>query len=118
MEKTQVHTIDAKGKKLGRIATEASSVLSGKTNISYAPNKIANVRVEIINASRMDLPAKKRNEKQYARYSGYPGGLAFRSMEEEIAKHGYRGILEKAVYGMLTGNKLRSQRLKNLDIKE
>jgi large subunit ribosomal protein L13 len=116
MEKEHVHTIDAKGKKLGRVATQASSILSGKGSTSYAAHEVSNIRVDIIHASFMDIPDKKRNEKQYSRYSGYPGGLSVRSMKEEIAKKGYTEVLRKAVYGMLPGNKLRSRRLKNLYI--
>ncbi len=111
------HTIDVKGKKLGRVASEAAILLMGKNSPDFAKNKVVDVKVNIENVSEMDIDAKKLDNKEYQRYSGYPGGRKVRKMKDVIAKKGYAEIFEKAVYGMLPGNKLRAKIMKNLIIK-
>lgn len=117
MEKKS-HTINAEGKRIGRVASEAAKILMGKQSASYAANKVADVTVEITNVSKADISEKKKEEKTYARYSGYPGGLKFPTMAKIISKHGYKEIFEIAVKGMLPKNKLQSRMMKNLKITE
>lgn len=112
------HIIDAENKKLGRVATEAARILIGKDSVEFAKNKVTPVSVVINNASRADISEKKKIEKEYKRYSGYPGGLKHTSMKKTIEKKGYAEIFRKAVDGMLPKNKLRSLRLKNLTVNE
>jgi large subunit ribosomal protein L13 len=111
------HTIDATNKKLGRIATEAAMVLRGKNLPDFAPNKNPGNIVEIINASKVDFDAERLN-KVYTRYTGYPGGLRGETRGHLIDRRGYVPVFEHAIRGMLPGNKLRSQLLKNLIITE
>ena len=61
--------IDAQNKKIGRIATEAAMALMGKDSPDYAPNKVANVQVEIINAGSMDINSVKKEESNSFRVS-------------------------------------------------
>ncbi len=117
MEKKS-HTINAEGKKIGRVASEAAKILMGKTSASYASNKVADVFVHITNASKADISEKKKDEKKYARYSGYPGGLKFPTMAKVISKKGYSEVFRIAVKGMLPKNKLAPRMLKNLKITE
>ncbi|PIQ92210.1 MAG: 50S ribosomal protein L13 [Parcubacteria group bacterium CG11_big_fil_rev_8_21_14_0_20_39_22] len=112
------YTINAQGKKLGRIATEAATVLMGKNDPSFAKNVAGDGVVEIINASKIDLTEKKRKEKSYAQYSGYPDGLKMIGMNSMISKHGIEGVVRKAVRGMMPSNKLRPLRLKRLIVTE
>ncbi len=112
------HTIDAKGKKLGRVATEVASFLMGKDTPDFSRNSARNVKVNVVNASGLDINPKKKEEKTYKSFSGYPGGLKTSTMEKVIEKKGYAEVLRKAVYGMLPGNKLRAQMMKNLKISE
>jgi len=112
------YVIDATNKKLGRVASEAAVVLMGKDSPEYQPNKYPNIRVKITNTSKAAITEKKKGEKTYTRYTGYPGGLRERKMEQEIEKHGYSKLFEKAVYGMLPGNRLRSRMMLNLVISE
>jgi large subunit ribosomal protein L13 len=111
-------TIDATGKKIGRIATEAVSVLLGKNHANFVKNVAVNVKVSITNASKMSITEKKKNSKIYTKYSGYPAGLKRESLNNLIDKKGYGEALRKAVYGMLPSNKLRAKRMKNLVISE
>ena len=115
---TNTHTIDASGKKLGRVASEASSILMGKNLTTFARNKYHFIKVHIQNVSKADISEKKRVEKTYDRYTGYPGGRRVETAEKVIATKGYTELFRKAIYGMLPSNKLRSRIMKNLIISE
>ena len=112
------HIIDAAGKKLGRVASEAAALLNGKNTVDFARNTITETQVEIINASKADIDEKKLEQKTYDRYSGYPGGLKSPAMKNVIAKKGYAEVFTLAVYGMVPSNKLRAKIMKNLTVKE
>ena len=114
----KTYTINAEGKKIGRVASEAAKILMGKQSADYASNKVADVFVEITNTSKADISEKKKEEKSYARYSGYPGGLKFPTMAKIISKKGTSEIFRIAVKGMLPKNKLTPTILKNLKITE
>lgn len=111
-------TIDARGKKLGRLASEAVYFLMGKHQPSYRRHIESGIKVIINAANGVDISAAKRLSKIYTRYSGYPGGLYTTRLGDVIAKKGYGEVVRKAVYGMLPANKLRKIRMKNLVIKE
>lgn len=113
MENTP-YTIDATDRPIGRVATEAASILLGKNSAEFAKNAVAPVEVIIENADKLKISEKKRSQKDYQRFSGYPGGLKIQSLQDLINKKGYEEVLRKAVYGMLPGNKLRAQRMKHL----
>jgi len=116
VETTQ-HTINIAGKKLGRVASEIAMKLMGKDTPAYTPNKVANVKVTVEGVDKMELSDKKLGEKEYQRYSGYPGGRKVFTMADVVAQHGAAEVLRKAVYGMLPANKLRKGAMKNLIIK-
>ncbi len=112
------HKIDATEKKLGRVAAEAASFLMGKSNPNFQRNEVADVKVNIENASKLDIAEKKFDTKEYKKYSGYPGGLKIKTMKQVVDKKGYAEILQKAIHGMLPNNKLRAKMMKNLVITE
>lgn len=112
------HTIDAQGKKIGRIASEAASCLMGKKSTSFAKNTVAEVKVEIVNASKADVSAKKKAGAAYVTYTGHRGGLNSETLGALIARRGMKEVFERAIYRMLPRNKLRDIRIKNLTIKE
>lgn len=111
-------TIDAQGKKIGRIASEAASILMGKKSTSFAKNNVAEVKVEIMNTSKAEISAKKKIGDKYVTYTGHRGGLLSESLGELIKRSGAGAAFERAVYRMLPDNKLRDLRMKNLIIKE
>ena len=110
------HVLDAQGKKLGRVASQAAKILMGKTSTDYARNKFPDLKVKIMNASKIDVTNKKLDTKTYKKYSGYPGGLKEHTMRKVLADKGIKEIFKKAVYGMLPINKLRPKIIKNLVI--
>ena len=111
------YTIDAQGKKLGRIASQAALFLRGKGSASYTPNELPDAQVEILNASKLSITEKKGMQTMYLRYSGYPGGLKETRLEEYITKKGHAELLRKVVLGMLPRNRQRSRLIKRLTVK-
>ncbi len=69
------------------------------------------------NAGKLDIFEGKLKTK-FVRYSGYPGGIHEKSMEQIIERKGKSAILKLAISGMLPHNKLKSRIIKNLVIKE
>ena len=109
--------IDASGKILGRISTQAAIYLQGKHKASYRPNIDENLVVRIKNAKKVKVTGKKKTDKIYWSYSGYPGGIYGRTFEEVVKKDPTR-VIRYAVKGMLPKNKLQKPRLKRLIIEE
>lgn len=118
MNTNNIYEIDAAGKTLGRVATEAAVHLRGKNLPGFERNVFPKLKVRILNAGKIRISAKKMRDKMKPRYTGYPGGLKFQSVSELIAKKGYKGLFQKAVHGMLPVNKLRPLAMKNLEIVE
>lgn len=113
-----MHTIDATNEKLGRVASKAAALLIGKDKTDFAKHKIVGEKVKITNASKLLITDKKRVQKTYAQYSGYPGGLKKPTLQMTVDKKGYKKILEHAISGMLPKNKLRTKFMLNLTISE
>lgn len=111
-------TIDATNKKIGRVAQEAAMILMGKDSPMYEPNQVTTEGVHIINASKSDISEKKKGEKEYKWFTGYPSGLKTRSLDEMLVKRGVEEVYRKAILGMLPKNRLRAQMIKKLKITE
>ncbi len=114
----EVHTLDAAGKRLGRIASEAAVLLMGKHKADVVKHVARPVQVKIEHVGRLHLEERKRKQTTYDRYSGYPDGRRELTMQQVIDKKGVGEIVRKAVYGMLPANKLRAKRMKMLIISE
>lgn len=111
-------TIDAQDKTLGRVASAAAKALLGKGSAAFAKNVVSQEPVEILNASKVRISGNKELQKEYLRYSGYPGGQKSESYQQLTARKGTKEALRKAVLGMLPKNKLQSRRIKMLTIKD
>ena len=94
------YVIDAEGKTLGRVATKAATLLSGKHKPTYTPSVDCGDYVIIVNASKVVLTGNKLEDKKYYNHSGYPGGLRERNAKEMIANYPEE-MMERAVKGML-----------------
>lgn len=112
------HVIDATGKALGRVASEAASVLLAKNSTSVAKNVVANVTVRIKNASALSITDKKMRQKKYHSHSGYLGNARSLTLRHVIENKGHGDALMRAVKGMLPTNTLRDKRLKHLIIED
>jgi len=112
------YTIDAQGKKIGRVASMAAHHLMGKHSPSFAKNSVTNDTVEIINASKVDIPATKSVGKKYVTYTGFRGGLNEESLSKLIDRRGISEVFSRAIQRMVPRNKLHGHRMKRLIIKE
>lgn len=112
------YKIDAKGKKLGRVAQEAAALLMGKKDVNFKRDRLSENKVVIENASLASISAKQLDTKEYEKYSGYPGGLTFEKMKRVIEKKGYAEIFRMAVMGMLPANRIADKMMKNLKVLE
>ena len=110
------YEIDAQNKKLGRLASEIAVILIGKNRPDFVRNAIPELKLKVINASKISVTNKKLNQKIYKNYSGYPGGLRERTMKKVVADKGMKETLRIAIKGMLPKNKLRDRMMKNLII--
>lgn len=110
------HTIDASDKTLGRVASAAAKALMGKNTPDYVANKVADVKVEIINAGKTKMSERRMKETLHETYSGYPGGFKEATNEKIVKTKGWKALYELAVYGMLPANKLRPLMMKRLTI--
>lgn len=102
------YQINAQGKVLGRMATQIAKILSGRNKVDYTPHIDAGDFVVVINADDLVVTGNKRKNKEYYRFSGYPGGIKKRTLEEQM-KIDSTKVIHDAVYGMLPKNKLRSK---------
>lgn len=97
--------LDATGKPLGRLATEAARLLRGKHKAIFTPHVDTGDYVIIINADKVLLTGNKLKQKLYTHYSGYPGGLKVMTYDKFLATRPEQAV-EKAVKGMLPHNRL------------
>lgn len=116
MTTTNVKTIDATNKKLGRVASVAAAALMGKDTVTFARHILTDVKVEVTNASKLNVDDTKKRTKVYQRYSGYPGGQREITLGKISETKGLKEAVRIAVRGMLPPNKLRAKMLKNLTI--
>ncbi|MES2014448.1 MAG: uL13 family ribosomal protein [Patescibacteria group bacterium] len=115
-DSTKEYTIDAKGQKMGRVATQAAHILMGKNSVFFVKNRAPDVAVTILNASKVVISEKHLQNNTYARFSGYQGGLKFDTLEALIERHGYKEAVKRAIKGMIPSTKLRPGMLKRLII--
>ena len=99
------HLVDAKGRVVGRLASELADTLRGKRNPAFSPHLDTGDFVVVVNARHVRFTGNKLRQKRYYRHTGYPGGIRSRSAEELMASKPEE-VLKKAVAGMLPKNAL------------
>ena len=109
------HLLDADGKPLGRLATHVATFLMGKHKPSFSKHMDMGDIVVVVNAAKVKLTGKKLLQKVYYSHSGYPGGFKETKVSKLMTERPEK-VIEKAVYGMLPDNRLRSDRMKRLRI--
>jgi large subunit ribosomal protein L13 len=107
--------IDAKDKVLGRLATRLATILIGKHKPIYCPHEDVGDFVVLINAKHIRVTGRKMQQKEYDRYTYYPGGRKVQSMEELMQKDPER-VIRLAVRRMMPKNRLARRQLKKLKI--
>lgn len=107
--------VDAKGKVLGRLATQIVKVLRGKHKPSFSPDKDIGDYVIVVNAKEILITGKKTQQKFYFRHSGYPGAGVKVPYLKMLEKHPEE-IIKHAVKGMLPHNRLEDKIIRRLKI--
>ena len=107
------YLLDAKGKTLGRFASEVAKILKGKHRTDYTPHVDCGDGVIVINAGQIKVTGSKEAQKTYYRYTGFMGGLRAVSFREMLQKKPTR-ILEHAIKGMLPKTRLGRKQMKKL----
>ena len=109
------HLIDAEESILGRLASNAASILMGKHKATYTPFIDMGDHVIVVNAEKVKLTGRKEEQKLYRNHSGYPGGLREVTARKVRATRPVR-MVEDAIQGMLPKNKLGKQMYRKLQV--
>ena len=109
------YVVDAEGKTLGRMASEVAAILRGKNKPTFTPHVDCGDYVIVINAEKVQVTGKKRQEKIYKRHTGYPGGLRELTFEQLLEKHPEE-VVKHAIKGMMPTGKLGRQMYKKLKV--
>ena len=107
--------VDAKGKTVGRLATEVARILSGKNNPAWTPFMDMGDHCVVINARHAVFTGAKDDQKIYYRHTLYPGGLRETTVKEMFEKKPEK-VIELAVKGMLPKTKLGKAMAKKLKV--
>jgi large subunit ribosomal protein L13 len=106
--------VDADGEVVGRLATRIATVLRGKHKPSYTPHVDTGDYVIVINSEKLRLTGQKIDQKEYIRYTGYPGGQRKATPRDLMNNDRSELIIENAVKGMLPKNRLGRSMIKKL----
>lgn len=99
------YVVDADGKTLGRLASEVAFRLRGKHKPEYTPHVDTGDHIVVINAEKVHVTGRKREQKRYYRHTGYPGNMKETNLETLLEEHPTR-VIEQAVKGMMPRNPL------------
>ena len=107
--------VDATGRTLGRLATQVANALRGKRKPEFTPHVDVGDFVIVVNAEKVAVTGKKREEKLYRRHSGYPGGLRTRTLGDLLERRPEE-VIRRAVRGMLPRTRLGRAQLRKLKV--
>ena len=109
-------TIDATGLVVGRLASIIALRLRGKHKPTFTPHLDCGDNVIVINAEKVVLTGRKRQQKVYRHHTGYIGGIKERTAKSIIEGRFPERIVEKAVQRMLPHGPLGRRQLANLRV--
>lgn len=110
------YVVDAEDLVLGRLATRIATVLRGKHKPSYTPHADTGDHVIVVNAEKVVLTGRKRQQKTYYRHSGYMGGIKSVTADKLLGSAHSDRVVRSAVQGMLPDNSLGRQMLRKLRV--
>jgi len=102
------YVVDADGVVLGRLASAVAQLIRGKHKPTFSPHMDGGDFVVVVNAAKVRLTGRKREQKRYFRHSGYMGHERFTT----VARTRPERVIEHAVFGMLPKTTLSRQRLR------
>jgi len=109
------YIIDGEGKALGRVASEAATLLRGKHKATFTPNVDCGDNVIILNSDKLVLTGRKEEQKYFKRYSGYTNGLKEIQYKKMMAEQSDVALM-RAIKGMLPKNSLGRTMAKHVHI--
>lgn len=107
--------VDAENEVLGRLASKVAMLVRGKHKSTFTPHVNCGDHVIVINADKVRLTGRKMDDKEYQRYSLYPGGQ-YREKAKDLKARRPEALLENAVRGMLPKNRLGRRLFNNLHV--
>ena len=110
------YVVDAQDLILGRLATRVATVLRGKHKPSFTPHSDTGDHVIVVNAEKVQLTGRKREQKTYYRHSGYVGGIKSITADKLLASAHADRVVRNAVKGMLPKNSLGRKMLSKLKV--
>ncbi len=109
------YEVDASKFTLGRMATKIATILRGKHKVTFTPHMDVGDFVVVKNAEKVKFTGRKLDQKQYHRFSGYPGGLYTKTLKERMEKEPEK-VIRDAVYHMIDKNRLRKDIMRRLKV--
>jgi len=109
------YIIDAAGKPLGRVAAKVASMLRGKNKPTFTPSQETGDYVIVVNADKVVVTGRKRQNKMYYYHTGFPGGIKDFSFNELIGRNPV-SPMEIAIRGMLPKGPLGRKLFKNAKV--
>ena len=109
------YVVDAEGQTLGRLASEIAQIIRGKHKPTFNPAVDCGDYVIVVNAEKIHVTGRRKDQKKYYHHSGYMGGLTEVTLRQQLEKHPDR-VINSAVRGMLPRNKLGRKMIKKLKV--
>lgn len=109
------HVVDVAGLTLGRAATQIAHLLRGKHKPNFTPHVDCGDFVIVLNAQKVALTGRKREQKLYYKHSLFPGGLKTKPAQEMLEKKSDE-VIRDAVWGMLPKGPLGRVIIKKLKV--
>ena len=109
------YVLDAAGKPLGRVATEAATLLRGKHKPTFAPHAVCGEHVIVINAEKAILTGNKLNQKMYYHHTGYVGHMK-EVKYSTLMRTKPTFTMEKAIKGMIPDTTIGREALTRLRV--
>lgn len=107
--------VDAEGQTVGRLASKVAKLVRGKHKTNFTPHADCGDNVIVINASKVSFSGTKLVNKEYVRYTGYPGGQRTLTAQQLMERNPQR-VIEKAIKGMLPKNTLGRNLFTNVKV--
>ncbi|GAB5389033.1 MAG: 50S ribosomal protein L13 [Alphaproteobacteria bacterium] len=108
--------IDAEGVVLGRLASIVAMRLRGKHRPDFTPHVDCGDNIIVVNADKVHLTGRKRDQDRFYWHTGYPGGIKFRTKGQILEGAHPERVVMKAVQRMLPKTKLGRKQLTNLRV--
>lgn len=109
------YEVDASKFTLGRMATRIATILRGKHKATFTPHMDVGDFVVVKNAEKIKFTGRKLEQKEYHRFSGYPGGLRTKKLSDRMKTEPEK-VIRDAVYNMIDANRLRKNILRRLKV--